>query len=85
MPTNNDSPTIDTDDLRPEYELDFSRSRSNRFASELSATVVAVTLEPDVAAVFGTSESVNRALRSVLSAQPTAKRAGRLAGRLHKC
>jgi hypothetical protein len=36
----------------------------------MSGTVVAVTLEPDVAEVFDTSESVNRALRSVISARP---------------
>lgn len=58
------------DDLRAEYDLDYARSRPNRFASEMSGTVVAVTLEPDVAAVFDTSESVNRALRSVISDLP---------------
>lgn len=58
------------DDLRAEYDLDYTRSRPNRFASATSGTVVAVTLEPDVAAVFDTSESVNRALRSVISAMP---------------
>ena len=60
------------DDLRAEYELDYARSRPNRFASKMSGTVVAVTLEPDVAAVFDTSESVNRALRSVISTLPNA-------------
>ncbi len=58
------------DDLRAEYDLDYARSRPNRFASGMSSTVVAVTLEPDVAAVFDTSESVNRALRSVISDLP---------------
>ena len=68
MTTNKTSSKTDrSDDLRPEYDLDYSRSRPNRFASEISSTVVAVTLEPDVAAVFDTSESVNRALRSVIS------------------
>ena len=58
------------DDLRAEYDLDYARSRPNRFASETSGTAVAVNLEPDVAAVFDTSESVNRALRSVISDLP---------------
>ena len=81
MPTNNNSPTVDTYDLRSEYDLDF-RGRSNRFGSEPSAMVVTVTLEPDVAAVFGTSESVNRALHSVIAAQTASDpRAGRLPGR----
>lgn len=71
MTMNKASSTTDTDDdLREEYSLDYSRSRPNRFASEMSGTVVAVTLEPDVAAVFDTSESVNRALRAVISARP---------------
>ena len=59
------------DDLRDEYRLDYARSRPNRFASRMSGTTVAVVLDPDVAAVFDTSESVNRLLRSVISALPT--------------
>lgn len=68
MTTNKAPSSTDTsDDLRAEYDLDYTRSRPNRFAAETRGTVVAVALEPDVAAVFGTSESVNRALRSVIS------------------
>ena len=59
------------DDLRDEYCLDYAQSRPNRFASRMSGTTVAVVLDPDVAAVFDTSESVNRLLRSVISALPT--------------
>ncbi len=71
MTTNKGPSTTDaSDDLRPEYDLDYSRSRPNRFAPKMSGTVVAVTLEPDVAEVFDTSESVNRALRSVISGLP---------------
>jgi hypothetical protein len=36
--------------------------------------VVAVVLEPDVAKVFDSSASVNRLLRSVISALPPQKR-----------
>ena len=69
------SPTDTTDDLRAEYDLDYARSRPNRFAAEMRGTVVAVALEPDVAAVFGTSEAVNRALRSVIRSGRPATRA----------
>ena len=62
-------PTDASDDLRAEYDLDYAQSRQNRFASRMDRTV-AVVLEPDVAAVFDNSESVNRVLRSVISAQP---------------
>ena len=61
------SPTDPSDDLRAEYDLDYTRSRPNRFAAETRGTVVAVALEPDVAAVFDTSGAVNRALRSIIS------------------
>lgn len=63
------------DDLRAEYALDYSQSRPNRFASRIRGEVVAVILDPDVAAVFDTSESVNRLLRSVIAAMPGASRA----------
>lgn len=56
-------------DLRAEYDLDYSRARTNRFASRMNGTVVTVVLEPDVAAVFDSSESVNRALRAAIAAQ----------------
>jgi hypothetical protein len=36
----------------------------------MSGPVVAVVLAPDVAAVFDTSEAVNRILRAVISAIP---------------
>ena len=59
-----------SDDLRAEYALDYSQSRPNRFASRMRGEVRAVVLDPDVAAVFDTSESVNRLLRSVIAAMP---------------
>jgi hypothetical protein len=58
------------DELRPEYRFDYSKARPNRFAEALKGKVVAVVLEPDVARVFDSSESVNRFLRSVISAVP---------------
>ena len=71
MATNKTPSSTDTaDDLRAEYHFDYTRSRPNRFPAETRDTVVAVTLEPDVAAVFPTSEAVNRALRSVIAERP---------------
>ena len=61
------------DDLRPGYDFDFSKSRPNRFAPLLKDTI-AVVLEPDVARVFNTSESVNELLRSVIAAMPNQTR-----------
>jgi hypothetical protein len=57
-------------ELRAEYTFDYRRSRPNRFASRMAENAVAVVLEPDVAQVFDSSDSVNRLLRSVISALP---------------
>ena len=70
MTTNKATSPDTSDDLRAEYDFDYTKSRPNRFASRASGSVVAVVLEPDVASVFGTSESVNRALRAVIAALP---------------
>ena len=59
-----------TDDLRKEYRFDYRRAKPNRFAARFKAESVAVVLDPDVASVFRTSESVNVLLRSVLAAIP---------------
>ena len=60
--------------LRPEYRLDYSKSKPNRFAAQIAAGSVTVVLEPDVAAVFKSSEAVNAFLRSVISATSASKR-----------
>ena len=57
-------------DMRPEYHFDYRQARPNRFASRVGRHTVTVVLEPDVARVFNTSESVNELLRSVIAAFP---------------
>ena len=66
----------DRDDLRAEYQFDYSKSRPNRFARS-RGKVVAVVLEPDVARVFDSSRAVNQALRSVIAAMPSRPRKSR--------
>jgi hypothetical protein len=61
------------DDLNSEYRFDYAKSKPNRFASKLSKGTVTVVLDPDVAAVFKSSESVNELLRSVIAAMPQSK------------
>ena len=56
--------------MRLEYKFDYTRARPNRFAARMQRKVVAVVLEPDVARVFDSSESVNLLLRSVISTVP---------------
>jgi hypothetical protein len=63
--------------MRPEYRFDYSKAKPNRFAAQMSEGTVAVVLEPDVAAVFRSSEVVNALLRSIISALPSSKRGSR--------
>ena len=60
--------TDEDTDLLSEYEFDYAKAKPNRFAD--SKPVMTVVLDPDVAAVFKSSESVNNALRAIISAIP---------------
>jgi hypothetical protein len=55
-------------EMRREYRFDYRRARPNRFASLMKGGALAVVLDPDVASVFGSSETVNSLLRSVIKA-----------------
>jgi hypothetical protein len=63
------------DEMRQEYRFDYRKSRPNRFASQMKRGTVAVVLDPDVASVFRSSESVNFLLRSVIKALPNRAKA----------
>jgi len=52
---------IAPDEILPEY--DFSRTRSNKYASRYKKGALVVTLDPEVARVFSTAENVNQTLR----------------------
>jgi len=62
--------------MRAEYRFDYRKSKPNRFAEKMSSDTFAVVLEPDVAAVFRSSEDVNALLRSVISAMPSRRTHG---------
>lgn len=59
----------ENDDLLPEYDFDYSKSKPNRFAEEYNQTRRAVVLDADIADEFPTAESVNEALRFWLKSQ----------------
>ena len=60
------SPNI-SEDLRPEYDFDYSKAvRGKYFKRLLKEGANVVVLEPDVAKAFGNSAAVNDALRSLL-------------------
>ncbi|MCX6152637.1 MAG: hypothetical protein NT007_00600 [Candidatus Kapabacteria bacterium] len=58
------------DDLLPEYGLDFSKSKPNRFAQALKNQERYIQLEPDIQKVFRNSVEVNNALRAFINAIP---------------
>ncbi|MBI5526901.1 MAG: hypothetical protein HY897_11255 [Deltaproteobacteria bacterium] len=63
------------DDLRAEYEFDYSNAVRGKYYRRLfkeGANVV--VLDPDVARAFRTSAAVNDALRVLLKASETARR-----------
>ena len=58
------------DELLPEYDLDYRKARPNRYAGKIDKSQVVVMLEPDIAEVFTTPESVNAVLRALISTMP---------------
>jgi len=56
--------------MRREYKLDYRKARPNRFASLAINEPLIVMVDPDVAEVFTSSESVNQALRALIMALP---------------
>jgi hypothetical protein len=56
--------------MRREYRFDYRKSRQNRFVPLLKGRTVVVVLDPDVASVFQSPDSVNSLLRSVITALP---------------
>lgn len=56
-----------SDDLRPEYDFDFSKAERGRYAKRLKAEGSnLVLIEPELAKSFPDSESVNAALRTIV-------------------
>jgi len=60
-----------SDELRDEYLFDYSKAKPNRFAAKLKKGGRLVVLDPEVAAAFAGSESVNAVLRALLQTMPT--------------
>jgi hypothetical protein len=75
------------DDLRPEYDFDFSKAERGRYAKRIKTEGSNLVLvEPDLAKAFPDSAAVNAALRSVvefakLSADLTRRTGGRTKAR----
>ncbi len=66
------------EDLRPEYNFDYSKAvRGKYFKRLLEEGANVVVLEPDVAKAFGNSAAVNDALRSLLDLTRSTQRLSR--------
>ena len=69
--TRSDDRPRDTDaEMLAEYRFDYRKARPNRFAARLKPGSRAVVLDPDVAEVFTTPESVNEILRALIKTMP---------------
>ena len=59
-----------SDELRPEYQFNYSQAKPNRFAASLQKGGRLVVLDPEVAAAFQESATVNAVLRALLHTMP---------------
>jgi hypothetical protein len=57
-------------ELLPEYRFDYRKARPNRFAAAGKPGSRVVLLDPDVAAVFTSQDSVNTVLRALITTMP---------------
>jgi hypothetical protein len=56
--------------LRGEYQFDYKQAKPNRFAVNIKKGGRLVVLDPEVAAAFESSESVNAVLKALLQTMP---------------
>lgn len=59
-----------TDELKEEYDFDYRKAKPNRFAAMLKKGGRLVVLDPEVAAAFQESDTVNAVLRALLHTMP---------------
>lgn len=60
--------------MRREYKFDYGKAKPNRFAARADQQRTVVILDPDIAEVFTTPESVNNVLRALITAMPQNRR-----------
>lgn len=71
----NNNKKQDIDELRPEYDFDYSKAVRGKYYHRLiEEGSNVVILDPDIAKVFHDSVSVNSALRSLLELTRSTKR-----------
>jgi DNA-directed RNA polymerase specialized sigma24 family protein len=65
----NESSNLD-EDMLSEYHFDYQKAKPNRFATRNEKKMTIVVLDEDVAQVFTTPESVNKALKALIEVVP---------------
>ncbi len=68
-----DSNAVQDDDMLPEYRFDYRTARPNRFAAGVVEGSLVVVLEPEIAQVFKSQETVKAILHAIAGAIPKAK------------
>ena len=63
-------PGKNDDEMLPEYRFDYGKARPNRFAGRIRQGGRVVVIDPDVAEVFATPDSVNAVLRALIETMP---------------
>lgn len=58
------------DEMLSEYHFDYQKAKPNRFAAQSGKKMTVVVLDEDVAQVFTTPESVNKALKALIEVVP---------------
>ncbi len=58
------------EDMLPEYHFDYTQAHPNRFAPGVEEGSLVVVLEPDIAEVFKTPDSVKNVLRAIIATMP---------------
>jgi hypothetical protein len=61
-----------SEDMKSEYHFDYRKARPNRFSNKNIERRLVVVLDPDIAKIFKTPQSVNKALRALITAVPIA-------------
>lgn len=68
-----ESNAVEYDDLLSEHHFDYRKARPNRFAAGVVEGSLVVVLDPEIAQVFKTQETVKAILRAIAGAIPKAQ------------
>jgi hypothetical protein len=58
------------DEMKLEYDFDYQKAKSNRFAGQSDNTRTVVVLDPYLSTVFSTPEAVNQVLHALVQTMP---------------